>query len=50
MAEWGNLGKAFVGVGVCVVLVGLLLLVADRVADEPFTDADDNVGIHYVVD
>jgi Protein of unknown function (DUF2905) len=31
MAEWGNLGKIFVWVGVCVVLVGLLLLVADRV-------------------
>ena len=31
MAEWGHLGKVFVGVGVCVVLIGLLLLVADRV-------------------
>lgn len=31
MAEWGNLGKVFVGVGLCAVLVGLLLLIADRV-------------------
>jgi uncharacterized protein HemY len=31
MAEWGHLGKVFVGVGMCVALVGLLLLVADRV-------------------
>ncbi len=31
MAEWGHLGKVFIGVGLCVVLVGLLLLIADRV-------------------
>ena len=31
MAEWGHLGKVFVGVGLCVVLVGVLLLIADRV-------------------
>ena len=31
MAEWGSMGKVFIGVGVCVVLVGLLMLVADRV-------------------
>lgn len=32
MAEWGSLGKVFIGVGLCVALVGLLLLlVADRV-------------------
>jgi uncharacterized protein HemY len=31
MAEWGNLGKIFIGVGLCVVVVGLLLLIADRV-------------------
>ena len=31
MAEWGSLGKILVGVGLCVVLVGLLLLIADRV-------------------
>ena len=31
MTEWGNLGKVFIGVGLCVVLAGLLLLVADRV-------------------
>ena len=31
MAEWGSLGKVFIGVGLCVVLVGLLLLIADRV-------------------
>lgn len=31
MAEWGSLGKIFIGVGLCVVLVGLLLLIADRV-------------------
>ena len=30
MAEWGSLGKVFIGVGLCVALVGLLL-VADRV-------------------
>ena len=31
MAEWENLGKVFIGVGVCVALVGLLMLIADRV-------------------
>ena len=31
MAEWGSLGKILVGVGLCVALVGLLLLIADRV-------------------
>ena len=30
-AEWGSLGKIFIGVGLCVVLVGLLLVIADRV-------------------
>ena len=27
MAEWGSLGKVFIGVGLCVVLVGLLLFI-----------------------
>jgi len=31
MAEWGILGKIFIGVGACVVLAGLLMLVADRI-------------------
>ena len=31
MAEWGSLGKIFIGVGLCVALAGLLLLLADRV-------------------
>lgn len=31
MAEWDSLGKVFIGVGLCIALVGLLLLVADRV-------------------
>ncbi|TKS64498.1 MAG: hypothetical protein EWM73_00348 [Nitrospira sp.] len=31
MIEWGSLGKVFIGVGLCVVVVGLLLLAADRV-------------------
>ena len=31
MAEWGSLGKVFIGVGLCVALVGVLLLTADRV-------------------
>ena len=31
MTEWGILGKIFIGVGVCVVLAGLLMLVADRI-------------------
>jgi len=30
MTEWGNFGKIFIGVGVCVALVGLLMLIADR--------------------
>lgn len=31
MAEWGSLGKVLIGVGLCVAMVGLLLLTADRV-------------------
>lgn len=31
MTEWGILGKIFIGVGVCVALAGLLMLIADRV-------------------
>ncbi|MEY4705345.1 MAG: hypothetical protein RL042_1550 [Nitrospirota bacterium] len=31
MAEWGSLGKVFIGVGLSVALIGLLLLIADRV-------------------
>lgn len=31
MIEWGSLGKVFIGIGLCVVVVGLLLLAADRV-------------------
>ncbi len=31
MAEWGSLGKVFIGIGLCVALVGVLLLIADRV-------------------
>jgi len=31
MADWGSLGKVFIGVGLCMVLFGLLLLIADRV-------------------
>ena len=31
MAEWGSLGKFFIEVGLCVALVGLLLLISDRV-------------------
>jgi hypothetical protein len=31
MTEWGNLGKVFIGVGVCVALVGLFMLIADRI-------------------
>ncbi|MBI5317682.1 MAG: DUF2905 domain-containing protein [Nitrospirae bacterium] len=31
MTEWGILGKIFIGVGACVVLAGLLMLVADRI-------------------
>jgi uncharacterized protein HemY len=30
MAEWGSLGKVFIAVGLCVAVVGLLLI-ADRV-------------------
>ena len=31
MTERGSLGKVFIGVGLCVALVGLLLLLVDRV-------------------
>ncbi|MCX5721435.1 MAG: DUF2905 domain-containing protein [Nitrospirae bacterium] len=31
MAEWGSLGKVFIGIGLCVALVGVLLLMANRV-------------------
>ena len=31
MAEWGSLGKVFIGIGACVALVGVLLLIADHV-------------------
>lgn len=31
MTEWGTLGKIFIGAGICVALVGLLMLIADRV-------------------
>lgn len=31
MAEWGSLGKVFVGVGLCMALLGLLLVIADRI-------------------
>lgn len=31
MAEWGSLGKVFIGVGLCVALLGLLLVIADRI-------------------
>ncbi|MDH4185997.1 MAG: DUF2905 domain-containing protein [Nitrospira sp.] len=31
MAEWGSLGKGFIIVGLCVALVGLVLLIAGRV-------------------
>jgi hypothetical protein len=31
MPEWGSLGKVFIGVGLCIVIVGLLLVIADRV-------------------
>lgn len=31
MAEWGSLGKVFIGIGLCVALVGVLLLIAGRV-------------------
>lgn len=32
MAEWESLGKVFIGVGLCVALLGLLLVLADRVS------------------
>lgn len=32
MAEWGSLGKVFIGIGLSVALIGLLLLLADRVS------------------
>jgi hypothetical protein len=31
MAEWGSLGKVLIGVGFCMALLGLLLVLADRV-------------------
>lgn len=31
MTEWSGLGKILIGVGLCVVFAGLLLLIADRV-------------------
>ena len=31
MTKWGSLGKVFIGVGLCVALAGLLLLIVDRV-------------------
>jgi len=31
MTEWGTLGKIFLGIGSLIALVGLLLLLADRV-------------------
>ncbi len=31
MAEWGGLGKLFIGVGVVIAVVGALLLLADRI-------------------
>lgn len=31
MAEWASLGKVFIGVGVFIAVVGLLLLLSDRV-------------------
>ena len=32
MADWVSLGKVFIGIGLCVALIGLLLLIADRVS------------------
>ncbi|MBA5865341.1 MAG: DUF2905 family protein [Nitrospira sp. CR1.3] len=31
MTEWGTLGKIFLGIGSLIALVGLLLLLADRI-------------------
>jgi len=31
MTEWGTLGKIFLGIGTLIALVGLLLLLADRI-------------------
>jgi uncharacterized protein HemY len=31
MTEWGYFGRVFIGVGLCVALVGLVMLMADRV-------------------
>lgn len=31
MAEWASLGKVFIGIGVFIAVVGLLLLLSDRV-------------------
>jgi hypothetical protein len=31
MADWAGLGKLFIGIGTVVVVIGLLLLLADRV-------------------
>lgn len=31
MAEWAGLGKFFIGIGTVIVLLGLLLVLADRV-------------------
>jgi hypothetical protein len=31
MAEWGSLGKLFIGIGAGIVVLGVLLLLADRV-------------------
>ena len=31
MSEWGGLGKAFIGIGLAVAVVGALLLLAERV-------------------
>ncbi|WP_455378905.1 DUF2905 domain-containing protein [Petrachloros mirabilis] len=30
MAEWGNLGKLFIGIGAAIMVVGGLILLADR--------------------
>jgi len=35
MTEWATLGKIFIVAGLCVALVGLLLLVADRLPGLP---------------
>jgi hypothetical protein len=31
MTEWGGLGKVFIGIGLAVTVVGVLVLLADRV-------------------